>query len=430
MLGMSLAASPANAAPAKQFPFCSWWLETTPTTSNVAFPDTSATYWTTPYIAKSGMSIRIDGEFPETRFTSFTVYNNTFGYFTNNGVESQLTDYQIAANSGSLNPWATNAAPNTPSGGKFSITLQPSVNTSETNVLPILPENPTANGALPANLGFLTMRVYLPAGGDANDVVLPNLTVINADGSTSALKRCTKPSLQKAQGTHYGVKAVKGLKKLQKGVPPAPCGDSCPPPYSFFRATAATTGGFFPNSANAYASMLFTPAKNQVVVIKLLPPTSPWNTDGTGTVPVPWPNNTDQLRYWSVCNNVYTAPYPVVANQTKNGVTYGCVADNAAVRASDGYVYIAISKPAFRPKNANSANSINWLPTSTKYPKAMEMVALRNMLSNDFANAVQSAPQNASASGAAAAMGSYYPTVTLCTKVQFEVGGPTACTAP
>ena len=56
-------AGPAPAAPtakpkpviASVFPYCSWWLETTPQTMNVAFPDTSATYWTTPYLALPGM---------------------------------------------------------------------------------------------------------------------------------------------------------------------------------------------------------------------------------------------------------------------------------------------------------------------------------------------------------------------------------------
>ena len=49
---------------ANVFPYCSWWLETTPQTMNVAFPDTSATYWTTPYLAQPGMSIEVAGTFP------------------------------------------------------------------------------------------------------------------------------------------------------------------------------------------------------------------------------------------------------------------------------------------------------------------------------------------------------------------------------
>ena len=416
--------APAHAATVKEFPFCSWWLETTATSMNVAFPDTSATYWTTPYIAEPGMKIRVDGEYPDTRFMSFTVYDNTFGYFTNNGVESQLTDYQINPLLGAQNPWVT---ANAPTGGGYSITLQPTVNTSESNVLPILPAAPTANNGLPANMGFLVMRVYLPTGGPQS-VALPNLTIENADGSTTSLSKCSKPDRKKVMKSHYGVKLAKAIKKIKNGPAPAPCGTTCPPDYEFFRATASTTGAFFPNAANAYLSMLFTPAKKQVVVIKLLAPTSPYQAGGTGTVPVPWPNNAYQLRYWSVCNNVYASPYPVVANpKGKKGVTYGCVADNEAVRNADGTVTVAISKPAFRPKNATKALGVNWLPTSVEYPKAMEMVALRNMLTNNFTNSALSAPQDASPAGAEAAMGAYYPSVWVCTKAQFESSGTAGC---
>jgi hypothetical protein len=35
---------------AGNFPFCSWWTETTATSLNVAFPDASAAYWTTPLL--------------------------------------------------------------------------------------------------------------------------------------------------------------------------------------------------------------------------------------------------------------------------------------------------------------------------------------------------------------------------------------------
>lgn len=420
--------APAQAATTKEFPYCSWWLETTATSMNVAFPDTSATYWTTPYIAEPDMKIRVDGTYPDTRFMSFTVYDNTFDYFTNNGVESQLTDYQIQPDLGANNPWIT---ANAPTGGGYEITLQPTVAAGEPNVLPILPSTTTSNNGLPANMGFLVMRVYLPTGGP-QAVALPKLTIVNADGSTAELSKCTKPDRKKVMKTHYGVKIAKAIKKVKKGPNPAPCGTSCPADYEFFRATASTTGAFFPNAANAYLSMLFTPAKKQVVVIKLLAPTSPYQAGGTGTVPVVWPGNTTyQLRYWSVCNNVYTAPYPVVANpKGKNKVTYGCVADNAAVRNADGTVTVVISQPKSRPKNANASNGYNWLPTSVQYPKAMEMVALRNMLTNNnFSNSALNAPQDASPAGAEAAMGAYYPSVSVCTKKQFELRGAAGCVA-
>ena len=60
-----------------------------------------------------------------------------------------------------LNPWQVTA----PSGGEFTVTLSPDAAPDDTNTLPILPSDPQPSGTLPANLGYLVMRVYLPQGG-------------------------------------------------------------------------------------------------------------------------------------------------------------------------------------------------------------------------------------------------------------------------
>ena len=440
-------AGPAPAAPtakpkpviASVFPYCSWWLETTPQTMNVAFPDTSATYWTTPYLALPGMSIEVAGSFPETRFLAFTAYNNAGGvYDSATGAPSQITDFDIvpAPSSPQPNPWAETSAPNTPAGGTFTVTLRDDVDPGDINALPILPPDPQPQGTAPANLGFLVMRVYLPEG-DAQDVALPKLTVVDAKGKRTALPACSGKGTAAIGKIGKAAKFLSIMKQIKAGTwptpQPAPCTtdpDGCPPENSFFRATSATTNSFFPNDANAYASMLFTPTPGEVVVIKMLAPTTPWNVEG-GTTTVPWPNDDYQLRYGSVCNNVYAAPYPVVANpKPKKGMTYGCVADNAAVRDDAGYVTIAISPPRSRPSNATTANGVNWLPTSVSKPKDVEMVALRNMLASaGFANAIQNVPSGSNAAATAAAMGDYYPEVAVCTTADFERSGAAGCFA-
>ena len=440
-------AGPAPAAPtakpkpviASVFPYCSWWLETTPQTMNVAFPDTSATYWTTPYLALPGMSIEVAGSFPETRFLAFTAYNNAGGvYDSATGAPSQITDFDIvpAPSSPQPNPWAETSAPNTPAGGTFTVTLRDDVDPGDINALPILPPDPQPQGTAPANLGFLVMRVYLPEG-DAQDVALPKLTVVDAKGKRTALPACSGKGTAAIGKIGKAAKFLSIMKQIKAGTwptpQPAPCTtdpDGCPPENSFFRATSATTNSFFPNDANAYASMLFTPTPGEVVVIKMLAPTSPWNVEG-GTTPVPWPTDDYQLRYWSVCNNVYASPYPVVANpKPPKGMTYGCVADNAAVRDDAGYVTIAISPPRSRPSNATTANGVNWLPTSVSKPKDVEMVALRNMLASaGFANAIQNVPSGSNAAATAAAMGDYYPEVAVCTTADFERSGAAGCFA-
>jgi hypothetical protein len=104
------------------FPYCSWWLKTTPETMNVAYPDTEATYWTTPFIAKPGLQLKITGQYPQARYFSLTVYDNTFGYFTTDeGVTSGIADYLITPDSGSENPWQTSGAA---TGGTFTVTVK------------------------------------------------------------------------------------------------------------------------------------------------------------------------------------------------------------------------------------------------------------------------------------------------------------------
>ena len=407
-------------------PFCSWWLMTTPSSMNVAFPDSNAAYWTTPYLAKPGESIRVNGTFPEARYMSLTTYNNTFGTYTNNGLISQVADYQILPDAGSLNPWAADATSSTPTGGNFTVTLQSDVSADMTNTLPILPATPSTTAQLPENLGFLIYRVYLPAGMDFSSVPLPQLTVVSASGEESALPRCSTKDRRWLKKLKIGVKlaaAVSGLIKDGIGRPPAPCGDDCT--YNaFLRPTSAQTSRVFPNPSNAYAAMVYTPQAGKILVVKMLAPTTP-----QGEQPVAWPTTDYQLRYWSMCNNVYVKPYPVVANPTPGGgVTYGCISDDTAVVDEAGYATFVFSRPSDRPKNATAANDINWLPMSATQPRSPGLVALRHMLpSADFTESVLAVPGGSNPAATAAIMGDYYPTTVVCSVRTFERSGAAGC---
>lgn len=61
----------SGAAPpplADSFPYCAWWSETTATSLNIAFPDTDAAYWTTPYLATSDLrSVTVSGQYTDAR---------------------------------------------------------------------------------------------------------------------------------------------------------------------------------------------------------------------------------------------------------------------------------------------------------------------------------------------------------------------------
>ncbi len=394
------------AAPQGTFPYCSWWAKTTPETLNVAFPDAAATYWTTPFYAESGFEIKVEGTYPDARYMSFNVYDEAGGSFETNGVSSGIADYEIASNAGSVNPFQTQGEP----GGSFTVTLSGAAKPGDANTLPLAPEGEAGGSTAP--LGFLLYRVYLPTGGNAT-VQLPRLTLVK-DGVTATLPRCPVPTGKvaaalrskvappkvartlsaKLQGAPAG-QILKALLKIGNTVKSGessgtnPCrGSECPPPMKFFRASAASTNSFFPNVDNAYVSALIRPLPGKVIVVRGKAPTTP-----SGTSPVPWPQSNLQLRYFSLCNNIYRSPWPVVANPTAGGGTeYGCAADfETKLNAAGEYAYV-VAKPSQRAAIEESGGT--FVPLSTTQPHARQILILRNMLPNEtFTHAVQDAPR-------------------------------------
>ncbi len=437
----AVAPAVASAATAGQgsFPYCSWWAKTTPETLKVAFPDAAATYWTTPFYAEEGLEIKIEGDYPDARYMSFNVYDEAGGSFETNGVSSGIADYEIAPNADSVNPFQTEGE----AGGSFTVALSGAAKPGDANTLPLAPEG--ESGGPTAPLGFLLYRVYLPTGGNGS-VVLPKLTLVK-DGVTVTLPRCPVPTGKVAAALRSKVappkvarslgaklpgrptgQILKALLKIGKTVKSGessgtnPCrGSECPPAMKFFRASAASTNSFFPNVDNAYVSALFRPVVGKVVVVRGKAPTTP-----SGTSPVPWPQSSLQLRYFSLCNNIYRSPWPVVANPTSTGATeYGCAADfETKLNARGEYAYV-VASPSRRA--AIEASGGTFVPLSTTQPHARQILILRNMLPNEnFTHAVQNAPQDASPEGAAQAMGAYYPRAYRCTLAQFQAGAP-AC---
>jgi hypothetical protein len=232
--GTGSAATKAESPP--RFPFCSWWFETTPQTVNVALPDTSAAYWTTPFFADPGLKITVKGQFPDARFMSVTVYDNSAGTFVRNGVSSALSDYLIEPDPGTRNPFQES----TRGHGRFSLTIQRDVSPLRTNVLPLVPAQP-ASGLFPPGNGFIIFQVYLPHSGSFDSVRLPEL-VFSRDGRTQTLPKCSgnNPKVQPL--------ARELLSQIQRFASDTP---KFPPPYdplAFSRPLAATTNSLFPNN--------------------------------------------------------------------------------------------------------------------------------------------------------------------------------------
>ena len=428
-------------------PACAWPLVTSPSNLNVAYPDSNAMYWTQPYLvgteAGNVASITVAGAFPVSRFMSLTTYNAQGSSIDDaTGAPIGLTDYAIVPDAGAVNPWAASSLAGAPSGGGFTVKLdawQPSL---PANTLPLLAESPEPYNRRPANLGFLVFRVYLPALGNFSLVELPTLTMVSANGSSAVLPQCSHARREQFAAAPLALalraeaaRGTRGRDESADGFAPlvgvsgasarrrrlASAAAPTPPYYNAFCAPEdAASLGVFPNPASNYVALAFQPSATEVVVIRMRPPTSPWNVSG-GTAPVPWaPQNPGyDMRYWSLCNNIHAAPYPVVSTKAK---PFACLADLDAVRDGDGGVTIVLSR------GQQPAAAANWLPFSNKRARVTETVLLRSMLVSPlFASASANAPAGASPQELAAVMGAYYPEVAVCNRRTFDAVGAAGC---
>ena len=420
---------------------CAWPIITNAQKVNVAYPDTDATYWTTPYRVEPGTRFIVKGTFPNARFMSFNTYDSTGGAFTTNNVPGAIFDYQISPNPGSTNPYQHTARRSrklrgdvisSTSKSGFKVRVQSDVPGSQPNTIPSAPA-----GTAAGSIGFLLMRVYLPKGANFNAIKLPSISIITAAG-TRTITPCSPKKQKSPKSALSGLDpdmqaAIRNIAaRLEEEGNPATGPISTPrassaPSIKFARATAATTNSVFPNSASAYVSALFTPNPNRVVLVRAKAPRTP-ALKPPGTQPLPWPTKKYQLRYFSLCNNIYRKPWPVVINKTKGGGTdLGCRADNATKLDSLGrYTYVVA--PQSKKNQVTRWANTTFVPTSIKSKTDQEVLIFRNMLSNSaFKKSAANAPQNDQPAGAAAAMGEYYPRAVSCPTTYYLANGPSAC---
>jgi hypothetical protein len=134
--GFAPTAIPAQAAvsakAAQPAVSCAWG-EATVATGNQGAPDSAAAYWLTPFTARDGMRIVLSGQYPDARYASLEVTKPGGGLFTVDGVSSELTDYRIAPDPGSVNPWQRQSR----AGGRFTVTVQSDVAPGQANTLPL-----------------------------------------------------------------------------------------------------------------------------------------------------------------------------------------------------------------------------------------------------------------------------------------------------
>ena len=382
-------------------PSCAWPTLASVQQSNVGIPDAAAFYWLQPVVAGPDTRIVLSGDYPDARYASLSVYQPDGSPFTSNGVGSSLSDYRIAADPGSVNPWQRPAFP----GGRFTVTIRSQATPGQANVLP-MPQGTTS-----AHPGYLIYRVYLPRGGRPDRVPLPTLTVHDGH-STHRLPTC------RDHNAPIPPPVADPAPTTTPTGPPAPV----PPPLKFYKPAAGfTVNALLPNTDTAYAEAYFAHAatSSDVVVVRAKAPTS-----ASGSHPAPWPNPGKDMRYWSMCLATGTTHLPTVVNTLPSGQTdYGCRADDATARDAAGdYTYV-IGTESQRAA-IDQVPGVTFLPLATDQTTPLYVLLLRDTLVDPaFPNTTANVTQTGDPAAAAAAMGAYYPRISVCALSTLTAGG-------
>lgn len=415
--------SQANAA-TPSLPSCSWRLETDGTgITNVAYPDTDATYWTMPVDTTQWTHVIIRGQYPQARFFSFTTY------LAEGAAADSILDVNINPDVGSGNPFRQGS-----SGQQHNYIINiggPDAHTNHVNF-----------GDTP--LAWIIYRIYLPNKGldQMAGVPLPGVTLVDASGRNHSIAPCTTPRDEQVTRLIGDLRAdnlddladywqTKFKEGDDGGLSPD---SSCQPENQVVFWIPENTGGYFPNPYNKYIAgpaLCFDPGKFVIVRGKAADFPDTYNHNPVWQPAFP---GDIQLRYWSMCNNEQMAPFPVVPP---------CQPDYATNLDSQGYYTYVLgqgdSPPSWLPADAT------WLPWGST--TVSNILIFRNMLPTfpPFVRSVQAAieakcvvdnkPHTAPrrdkvvAAGACAkrVMGEYYPQATFCDESVFMNGGWQAC---
>jgi hypothetical protein len=392
---------PSTQSAATQPSACAWPIEDDYLISNSGLPDSGSWIWAQPFTIHQDTKIVLSGAYPDARYASFTVYSTAETPFTSNGVGSSLSDYQIAPDAGSANPWHHAASP----GGHFTLTLRRQVSPGQVNVLPLAP------GGVTAGVSYLEYRIYLPAAGDPLRLGLPRVTIEDG-GSSQQLKSCASHTMAIPPPSSTATTPTTS---------PAPTGTSRLAPLRFYRPALHT---YFPNPETSYLFAYTTPpSASDVVVVTGKAPTSP-----PGRHPSVWPNAKDQVRYWSMCINIGVRTDPVVVNHLPGGQTdLGCRADDATKLSTEGTYTYVIGTEAQRAAIEHAAG-VTFLPLSLGQPAPLYLLAMRFTLANPtFDASPQNVAETADPAAAAQTMGAYYPHAKVCPLSVLSAGGVAAC---
>lgn len=406
---------PARAAvPSQPQLACDWSFTATPLEvpapgdARYVLADQNAGYWQAPFssLYPLGTRLRLRGQFPAARNMSIQVTTSLIGFLTTIG---SLTDYQLAPDPGSANPFVSvNAVdPAVAAGGHYTAYVQFGKAGSEKqpNTIYLDAAQYVWTGAV-----IVVYRIYAPFNGvldQHGEVPLPQIELVAPDGSSTPIANARTPA-QCAFWTAAEAAVVQGEADIGNALYAKPIAPWPIPPQPHLPAPKFVLWGgddvlgqlpftqWVVNADNAYVYATIEQARGDLVLVRARMPTHATQPD----VQDP------QLRYWSLCES-----------SIQFLSTYQCIKDSDAVLDADGDFNAVISVPSKKPPHADAAHGYQWLTFGTTDPAAP---IFRYM---NPAPGFAQAPNRydpAKDDSLSQRMGDYYPLLTYCTQSLFD----------
>ena len=406
LLGCWLAPPVAPAA-AQSEPNCAWQFRLDTDGVNSLYLDKAVTYWVTRLPVLPDSSLTITGEFPHSRYISFTTYDPR-----TRAVDS-IFDAQIQPDAGSTNPFLPGAS-RTALPRSYAVSVKHDTNPPD--------HTPGDNTIYTESAEFFVVyRIYLADSGTGRNggVALPAITY-KIGNRSQAVPTCSQNPMPYPTTTQ--------LNDLLGNQPQLPdCPGTDPPTwhrfYNFGTSVAQGTqcgnenqfaqqatpfsmkagpGGFLEDRENAYLYTLVNEGQPEGPVLRIhaRAPTTPPTFEHDATM-----QGGVNLRYWSVCS------------YSLDQRNLDCLFDQAIARNPDGTYTIAVASPANKPSCGN------WLRFGS-------VLILRNQLpapQSAFPYAVHYAHEGRSLQ---ADMGGYFPAAAYITRQAFEQQPGCATAAP
>lgn len=329
---------------------CGWPINY-PNDANYSWPDTDAAYFVQSALISEGDEIVITGKDPKARYWSIQTYN-----YEDRQVIDSVNDEQIKrVGKGAKRTWTVTVSTQASKPGDSRLQGGD----------PYVVGTPFDITKDAKKLTVIIYRVYRSETSTTSGGPLPSVTLKNADGSVQRLKTCV-PS-------QVGPPANPFVLDAQPGIPD-----------QFVRAEG---GRFYPSHDTSYlvAERVYDPDKVLIVTGKA-------------------PRVRQDMRYWSLCQNINRSPLPVV----------DCVSDRDVTLATQTRRYtIAVVTPEQVPvaerAKYRGVTFVDWGVLNDKGAYDPALLLFRNILPKPaFKQSVASVGINALAT---TTMGDYAPII-------------------